>query len=70
MTVINLRNDTAEDVIGMYQYAQSAHATIGSAITQPIAMLERFISYSYVSIVTLLTLTTEHRGRWHRPCYK
>jgi hypothetical protein len=24
----------------------------------------------YVSIETLLTLTTEHRGRWHRPQYK
>jgi hypothetical protein len=24
----------------------------------------------YVSIATLLTLTTEHRGRWHRPRYK
>jgi hypothetical protein len=25
--------------------------------------------YRYVSIATLLTLTTEHRGRWHRPQY-
>jgi hypothetical protein len=24
----------------------------------------------YVSIATLLTLTAEHRGRWHRPHYK
>jgi transcription initiation factor TFIID subunit 7 len=24
----------------------------------------------YVSVATILTLTTEHRGRWHRPRYK
>jgi E3 ubiquitin-protein ligase UBR3 len=28
------------------------------------------IPYRNVSIATLLTLTTEHRGRWHRPHYK
>jgi DnaJ-domain-containing protein 1 len=27
-------------------------------------------AHRYVSIATLLTLTTEHRGRWHRPRYK
>jgi host cell factor len=26
--------------------------------------------HRYVSTATLLTLTTEHRGRWHRPRYK
>jgi succinyl-CoA synthetase alpha subunit len=32
----------AEITIGMFQYAQSTHATICSAITQPLATLLRF----------------------------
>jgi hypothetical protein len=49
--------------IGMYQYAQSAHATIFSVLTQPLATLLTFpliIPWRYVSIATLLTLPTEH----------
>jgi hypothetical protein len=30
----------------------------------------RELADRYVSKATLLTLTTEHRGRWHQPRYK
>jgi hypothetical protein len=33
--------DSIVELIGMYQYAQSAHATICSALTQPLATRER-----------------------------
>jgi hypothetical protein len=42
-----------------------AHATSRDALTFLI-----IITYRYVSIATLLTLTTEHRGCCHRPRYK